>query len=104
MEAKTEPRNVGLSAELWRIGATEKSMGSKWFEVVVTATKICVVEVPDEWEPERDRQELAEEYAVDEAFNSVASKAADTANTLFLETPEDVATAKRHADEVFGAP
>lgn len=77
-------------------------MASKWFEVKIQAWKTVVVEVPDDWQPERDRQELAQEHAAEESFPCINCEV-DGRKTRRLETSEDIESAKRHADEVFAA-
>lgn len=79
-------------------------MGSKWFEVTIQAVKTIVVEVPDDWEPEEDRQDLATSFAMSEGIHdSTCDCTVDYAQTQELITAYDIELAKHHADEVFHA-
>lgn len=76
---------------------------SRWFEVRVRASKTVLVEVPDGWKPDRERVDLAQEYASKEAFPNARNVEVLGGNTIELVTHKQIEAGKRHADEVLGA-
>lgn len=73
---------------------------SKWFEITVQASKVVVVEIADD--SDVDPEDEARSIARSEAFSFCDE--VETPGLLLLETPEQIACAKRSADEVYALP
>ncbi|HBS81515.1 MAG TPA: hypothetical protein DD989_23110 [Pseudomonas sp.] len=70
---------------------------SEFYEVKLTAYKVVVVEVPDDYEPDQDREDLACKLACEQTFSFVSEVETEAEK---LTGATEVEEAKRHADEV----
>lgn len=70
---------------------------SEFYEVKLVATKVVVIEIPDDFRPGEDRADLACQLADTEVFPFCSDVEAEASK---LETEHEIEQAKRHADEV----